>query len=247
MAQGKKSFVLYADYINIFEELTDEEAGQLAKHMFRYVTDQHPEAENRLIKIAFGPIKQQLKRDLKEWEETIEKRKKAGLASAERRQQNTLNSTHVNTCQQVSTVNVNDNVNVNVNVTDTVLSKDNDKTKPPVVVKTWKTDFEIYRSGLNEVYNELIFDSEFIATQEKLNPNVDIQLSLEKSVLNFWSTEAGWKHKKKSRSKELDWKSTLTNSISQTFNKVYKQNQRNGKTSINNGNNKSAKDYSILE
>jgi hypothetical protein len=129
MAEGKKSFVLYADYINIFEELTDEEAGQLAKHMFRYVNDQHPEAENRLIKIAFEPIKQQLKRDLKEWEETIEKRREAGRISAERRQQKQVDSTHANTCQQVTTVN--DTVTVTVNVTDTVLSKDNEVIPPP--------------------------------------------------------------------------------------------------------------------
>ena len=72
MAQGKKSFLMYVDYINIFEELTDEEAGKLAKHLFRYVNDKDPEAPDRLTKIVFEPIKSQLKRDLKEWENTKE-------------------------------------------------------------------------------------------------------------------------------------------------------------------------------
>jgi hypothetical protein len=45
-------------------------------------------------------------------------------------------------------------------------------------------------------------------------------LSLEKSVVNFWSTEAGWKHKKKGRAAQVDWKMTLTNAID--LNKVYK-------------------------
>ena len=38
-------------------------------------------------------------------------------------------------------------------------------------------------------------------TQERLNPNIDVKLSLEKGYVNFWGTEAGWIHKKKSRSK----------------------------------------------
>ena len=114
------------------------------------------------------------------------------------------------------------------------------------VVKNWKNDFEIYKSELNEVYNKLIFDYEFIATQEKLNPNVDVGLSLEKAVLNFWATEAGWKHKKKSRSKELDWKSTLTNSISQSFNKVYKQ-KTNGQTFTTDRKNKNSETIAAAE
>lgn len=116
----------------------------------------------------------------------------------------------------------------------------------PDVTKTWKTDFEIYKSELIEVYNNLISDSEFITIQEKLNPNIDIQLTLEKSVVNFWSTEAGWKNKKSSRTKEINWKSTLTNSLSQPMNKVYKQNQRNSKLA---GTYKAeyVRDYTIME
>jgi hypothetical protein len=44
MAEGKKSFIAYADWLETFEELTDEEAGKLVKHLFRYVNDQDPEA-----------------------------------------------------------------------------------------------------------------------------------------------------------------------------------------------------------
>lgn len=166
MATGKNSFVLYADYLNTFEELTDEEAGQLIKHIFRYVNDQSPEAENRLIKIAFEPIKQQLKRDLKEWEETIEKRKEAGRISAERRQQKQTESTHVNTCQHMSTDNVNVNVNVNDTVNDTVnvLSKDNDsikdvfseKTEPPKKKQPDSLQFHFTSPEFLQAWNKLI-------------------------------------------------------------------------------------------
>ena len=78
-----------------------------------------------IINIAFEPIKAQLKRDLKRWEQKIEARSRAGKASAESKklnklQQESTNSTYVDSVQQTSTkstdnVNVNGNVNVNVN------------------------------------------------------------------------------------------------------------------------------------
>ena len=72
MAQGKKSFIHYGDLINSLEGLTDLEAGLLFKHILRYVNDQNPVCDDRVVNIAFEPIKQQLKRDLKDWETTKE-------------------------------------------------------------------------------------------------------------------------------------------------------------------------------
>lgn len=109
--------------------------------------------------------------------------------------------------------NVNENENRNINDNDL---KGGVGEKP----KTWKTDFETYKSELDKVYQELIIDSKFITEQEKYHPGVDISLSLEKSVVNFWGTEAGWKHKKKGRAAGIDWKMTLINAID--LNKVYK-------------------------
>ena len=43
MAINKKSFVAYCDWIESFEELSNEEAGKLVKHLFRYVNDLDPE------------------------------------------------------------------------------------------------------------------------------------------------------------------------------------------------------------
>lgn len=34
MAENKKSIIVYADWIHVFKELDDEEAGQLIKHFF---------------------------------------------------------------------------------------------------------------------------------------------------------------------------------------------------------------------
>lgn len=89
--------------------------------------------------------------------------------------------------------------------------------------KTWRDDFEIYRSGLMEVYNQLIIDPVFIRERERYHPTLNISLSLEKAVNDFWGLEAGWKHKKSKRSKEIDWKTTLTKALDLQSNQVKKQ------------------------
>lgn len=68
MAENKISFLLYCDYLGVFEQLSNREAGLLIKHILRYVNDKDPKIDNRIVGMAFEPIKLQLKRDLKEWE-----------------------------------------------------------------------------------------------------------------------------------------------------------------------------------
>lgn len=61
MAENKKSFVLYCDYIDSFNELTDEEAGKLIKHLLAYVNDKNPAPlEDRLIPV-YRKITEQIK------------------------------------------------------------------------------------------------------------------------------------------------------------------------------------------
>ncbi len=112
MAENKKSVLLYCDIYHTVKNLTDEEAGKLWKHYLSYVNDENP-ASDRFTELLFEPIKQQLKRDLKKWEDIIDNRSKAGLASAEKRKQNQHMSTHVESVQQGST---NSTVKVNVKV-----------------------------------------------------------------------------------------------------------------------------------
>jgi len=130
MAEGKKGFILYADQKELFDQLSDHKAGILIKHIFKYVNDENPISKDMIINLAFTPIKQQLKRDLKHWEDIRIERSKAGKASAEARKkkkQNLTNPTSVDFVQQNTTnptVIVNDNVKVNVNVTDIINSFD---------------------------------------------------------------------------------------------------------------------------
>ena len=78
MAEGKKSFIAYCDWKETFEELSDEEAGRLVKHLFKYVNDEHPETSDKLTKMCFIPIQQSLKRDLDKYDKYIDKQKVNG-------------------------------------------------------------------------------------------------------------------------------------------------------------------------
>ena len=74
MAENKKSIIVYSDWIELFESLTDDEAGKLIKHFFRYVNDKNPTAPDRITELSFIPIKQSLKRDLEKWEDKLSER-----------------------------------------------------------------------------------------------------------------------------------------------------------------------------
>lgn len=78
MAEGKKSFLMYAEWRDVVVGLTDAEAGRLFKHIMRYVNDENPELKNRIVALAFEPMKKQFKRDLKSWKEKGEANSKAG-------------------------------------------------------------------------------------------------------------------------------------------------------------------------
>ena len=111
MAKGKKTIVIYSDWIATFEKLTDEEAGKLIKHLLRYVNDQNPEAD-RMTELLFAQMQQTLKRDLKKWEEIKQQRSEAGKKGMAKRWEKITNDNK--TLQDLTNITVNDNVNVNV-------------------------------------------------------------------------------------------------------------------------------------
>lgn len=150
MAKEKKSFIAYADWIELFTELSDEEAGRLVKHLFQYVNDMDVEAPDKLTKMCFIPIKQALKRDLKTWINSKEEKSIAGIKGNLKRwnfdlyeqvmsDKITLEEAqsiaeHRRTSQpdkvlsqNIAKITVNDNVNVNVNVNDNVIKEKKEK------------------------------------------------------------------------------------------------------------------------
>jgi len=126
MAKGKSSFVLYTSYVHSIELLSNEQAGKLFKHILNYVNDFDPVEEDTLVRVAFEPIKQQLKRDLKDWRLERKRRSAAGKIggkkSAEKRATNSKQSQAIVEpaskieAKQAVDVNVFEYVDVNVDV-----------------------------------------------------------------------------------------------------------------------------------
>lgn len=85
--------------------------------------------------------------------------------------------------------------------------------------ENWKSDYSIYLNDCKTAFRRFYEDKEFIKSQEFYNPGVNVQKTLMKAYENFWGTEAGWEFKKKKRTKEINWKQTITNAIG--LNKVY--------------------------
>lgn len=102
-------------------------------------------------------------------------------------------------------------------------NKDKDKKK---VLKTWRTDFEIYKKMVHSAYLEIICDPVEMEKQQKYHSKLDIKMSLEMSIDNYWGTVEGWKQKKKSRGAEIDMKRTLIRNIDK--NRAWKNDTSSG-------------------
>jgi len=90
MAKDKKAFIVYSNWEQTFENLTDEEAGRLIKHLFRYVNDREPVAPDRITEIVFEPLKAVIKVDLKKYEKVIENKSYQGRLGNLKRWHNDL-------------------------------------------------------------------------------------------------------------------------------------------------------------
>jgi len=151
MAKDKKSFVLYCDIIHTIEQLTDEQAGHLFKHVLYYVNDLNPDTDNVITKIAFEPIKQQLKRDLVRYEKI--------------RERNSLSARmrwDANACERIPNDAKNaDNDNDNDNDINIVLEQKAKKPKrfsKPPVDGTWKQQNNDKQPKQESFYKPLKFD-----------------------------------------------------------------------------------------
>lgn len=128
MAENKKSFLLYANIIHTVKKLSKEQVADLFLTILEYVNDNDPVVNDIAVDLVFEPIKQQLKIDLKKWDEKIAKYSSAGrsggLKSGEARRSNASkneakrsDASHGEAIEAVNDnviVNVNDNVNNDV-------------------------------------------------------------------------------------------------------------------------------------
>jgi hypothetical protein len=118
MAKEKKSFILYADQQGVFNQLPDEIAGRLIKHIFAYVNDEQPVTDELIINIAFEPIKQCLKRDLCRWKEYLDKQSVNGKKGGRPKKPNESEITQAFSDKPKKADSVSVSVNESVNVND---------------------------------------------------------------------------------------------------------------------------------
>lgn len=81
-SEGKKSFKLYNDYMQHFGIMTDEDAGQCIKAIFRFVNGE-PEQDiesglTGMVLMAFSFVKAQLERDAAAYDDICEVNRKNG-------------------------------------------------------------------------------------------------------------------------------------------------------------------------
>ena len=136
------SFIIYTSYLKIFEQLTDEQLGQLTRHMLSFAkTGKEPSIEDPLVKLSFAFIKDDMERNQRKYEEkceklrqNIKKRWDKERAKANNCNQKNTNDTNVfksiqkNTNEQI--VLHNDNEYVNDNVDDNDVSKETNILEP---------------------------------------------------------------------------------------------------------------------
>lgn len=213
MAESKKSFVLYNDFENVFEMLTDEEAGKLIKHLFAYVNNKDTELEDRLLKLTFEPIKLQLMRDNKKYEAICERNKNNGMKGG-RPKKNPKNPVgYLGTQNNPEKPKKPDTDNDNDNDTDISIKRES--------VNDWKKSFEEYKNQVREAFIEAIQDKTWMQKQQEYYPNINIKKSLEKACFNYWATEAGWQNKRSKKTQAINWKTTFGNALAMKENHVY--------------------------
>jgi hypothetical protein len=188
MAEGKKKVIVYTDWISQFNDLTDEEAGRLIKHFFRYVNDLNPESD-RLTELLFNPIKATLKRDLESWQNKQKINRENGAKGGRPKTQiNPNNPLGFSETQNNPKKGVKDSVSVSVNdsVIDNDNKKDNKGVPPPFV------DF-IFHCREKAKQMNLVIDEDLIRTK-----------------FDAW-LEGGWKDM--NGKNILNWKAKISSNI----------------------------------
>ena len=79
MAENKESFILYCDLIHTVKKMPKDKVAELFIHILEYVNDLNPQTDDLILNLVFEPIKQQLKRDLRKWENVCNRNKINGI------------------------------------------------------------------------------------------------------------------------------------------------------------------------
>ena len=129
---NKNSFVAYTDWSDYFEDLTDEELGQLTKALFLYASEGEEPSFTGAQRVIFRMMKNCLDRDAEKWRETCRKRSESGTkgayAKAEKMKTNALANASFAKTDEANPANADfaktDVANLADTVTDTVTDTD---------------------------------------------------------------------------------------------------------------------------
>ena len=181
MANDKKSFLLYCDLIHTIDQLTNEQAGDLFKHILRYVNDQDPQTDNVITRIAFEPIKQALKRDLLKYESIRQRNSE----NAKKRWDATAYDRIPNDTKNADSDNDSDNDIKSIKDVDVNTKKEikNDGPRADVIVEYQKT-FDLwfqYKKEKRQGYQKTGMD-QFIKTMQKKYTPQQFEQCVEYSI-----------------------------------------------------------------
>lgn len=210
---SRKSFVAYRDWQSIFEMLNDEELGRLTRVIFDYVNGKKVEIDDRVLKIVFENIRLTIDRDTQKYNAIVQRNKENGKKGGRPKKENPKNPLGYLATQNNPPEPKKADSDSDIDIDNISIESD------------WRKSFELYQEYVRQGYQEAISDLEWMDKQQEYNPGVDIAKSIEKSCVNFWSTEEGWANKKKSKAKTINWKTTFGNAISNKINKVYNNNK----------------------
>ena len=116
----QNSFVLYTDYIQHVSLLSDQEAGQLFKALFRFVAEGTAPDFSGSLMMCFSFISSQIQRDKAKYSDICEKRAAAGSKGGKQKQANLANANSVK--QKQANLADTDNVTDIENITDTEIN-----------------------------------------------------------------------------------------------------------------------------
>lgn len=262
----KKSFILHLDSLDVFDDLDNQEAGELIKTIIKYQRLKHDgitfdlsEIDNTLIRVAFKPFKAQFDRDYEKYLSIVERNKLNGKSGGRPKKTETQNnpvgkSGFFKNPKKPDNDNDNDNIKDNDNkkenniiLTDNStdnkqnniiekkeiknISKYNSTSNNDIFLiskkeeekeKDWRKDFNVYLSELHEEVDKILCDAEWMEKQKEFNPpELNIIKTIECAIENFWGTTEGWENKKKSKTKKINWKTTLAKALKIQTNRVF--------------------------
>lgn len=207
---AKDSFILYLEQKQIFEMLTDEEAGQLIKAIFEYEDTGQLISLDKSLQIAFIPIRSALDRNKEKYEKVVERNKK----NIEKRWQkeNTKNTTGKNGIQKNTKNTDNDNEHEHDN--EHVNDKDIDKKEKSKKRKTF-----------DDVFSENHFSEEL---EDTIRDFIDMRKTIKKPMTSK-ALELLIKNLDKLTNLEEEKIAILNQSIEHGWQTVYplKQNKNN--------------------